>query len=246
MKARRVLLPALCALAAGACETSVPRGEPDAGEVLYNPVERVGERPGAAAEIAAMLEGAWSNADQYAFAPDDLKRPPAPGHPYDWLDLQHATFHQVAAPAVGEHVVYLEWRGGGPHGDISRQRLWALREGEDGALAGMDFYTFADPGPYAGRGAAPGAFEDLTPDDLVGYPEGCTLAARRPAWRGYVLDLSPQTCTITTRSGRTMSLEADIEIAPDHLTYREAGRLEDGRYAFLVPGGPAYRFRRAK
>lgn len=246
MTGRRVLIPAVCALAAGACETPGLRSASGPGEVFYNPVERLGDRPGAAADAVAMLEGAWSNADQYAFAPDDLKRPPAPGHPYDWLDLQHATFFEVAAPAVGEQVVYLEWRAGGPDGDISRQRLWALRESEDGGLAGLDFYTFEDPGPYAGRGATPGAFENLTPESLVGYPEGCTLEARRPAWRGYVLELSAQTCTINARTGRTMSLEAHIEIAPGHLTYREAGRLEDGRYAFLVPGGPAYQFRRAK
>ncbi|MGJ3232087.1 MAG: chromophore lyase CpcT/CpeT [Oceanicaulis sp.] len=222
---------------------------PDEGEIFYNPVDRVGEaakpaRRDGGGDAVALLAGAWSNADQYAFAPEDLKRPPAPGRPYDWIDLQHAEFHPVEAPAIGAHVLYLEWRSGAADGEISRQRIWAFREAEGGALSGMDFYTFADPEPYAGRGAEPGAFADLTADDLIAYPEGCTLQARNPAWDGHVLEVSADDCVITARSGRTMGIEARVEIAPDRVSYREAGILEDGSYAFLVPGGPAYEFRR--
>jgi hypothetical protein len=198
--------------------------------------------PGAAGRVTAMLAGAWSNAEQYANAPDAMKRPPAPGDPYEWIDLQTAAFFPVRAPAVGEHVVYLEWRGA--DGAISRQRIWAFREGEDGALTGMDFYTFADPEPFAERGSEPGAFEMLSSGDLIGYPDGCTLAAGRTG-AGYRLEVSAQDCVITARSGRQMGIEAVIEIRPDLVTYREAGVMEGGVYAFLVPGGPAYAFRRA-
>lgn len=230
-----------------ACATQPEDPGTDAGEVFYNPVDRLGEAPAAprldgGGLVTMMLEGAWSNEDQYAFAPEDLKRPPAPGRPYDWLDLQQADFYTVDAPQIGEHVTYLEWRGA--DGAISRQRIWAFREGEDGALTGMDFYTFADPEPYAGRGGETGAFAGLSPDDLIGYPDGCTLEAREPAWHGYVLEVSAEDCVITARSGREMGIAAVIEIAPRRVSYREAGILDDGRYAFLVPGGPAYEFKR--
>jgi hypothetical protein len=193
----------------------------------------------------AWLTGSWSNAAQYAAAPEALKREPAPGHPYDWLDLQYAEFHRVDAPGLGEHVIYLEWRSGAADGPISRQRLWVFHADEDGAPAGMDFYTMRDPGPYAGRGAEPGAFTDLNEADLVGYPDGCTLQPILPASRGILFQADPEDCTITARSGREMGIRADITLAPGRLSYSEAGILESGRYAFLVPGGEqlAYAFR---
>ncbi|MFW5660282.1 MAG: hypothetical protein ACOC05_02715, partial [Oceanicaulis sp.] len=188
---RRSLTLTLGLAAAGlsACATPPePDGAtpaPQAGEIFYNPVER--ENPGEAGRVTRMLAGAWSNAEQYALAPDDMKRPPAPGRPYDWIDLQYAEFHTVDAPRVGDHVVYLEWRSGAAHGEISRQRIWAFREDEAGSLTGMDFYTFADPGPYAGRGAEAGAFTALSEDDLIAYPDGCTLQARALDAGGFAL-----------------------------------------------------------
>ncbi|MEQ8403956.1 MAG: CpcT/CpeT family chromophore lyase [Oceanicaulis sp.] len=237
----------LAACAAAPEPPALSPGEARQAETLYNPVDRIGTEPGpltGAAHAAAMLEGRWSNEDQYAAAPEDLKRPPAPGHPYDWLDLQQADFFTIDAPGIGDFVTYLEWRGA--DGAISRQRVWAFREDGEGALTGMDFYSFADGAPWAGRGAEPGAFTALSPDDLIGYPEGCTLEVRRPAWAGYVLEADPEVCLITARSGRTMGIRARIELSPHHVSYAEAGVLEDGRYAFLVPGGPAYEFRRVE
>ena len=193
----------------------------------------------------AWLEGAWSNAAQFDAAPQALKRDPAPGHPYDWLDHQHAEFHRVDAPALGDHVIYLEWRAGGPDGPVSRQRIWVFHADEQGRAAGMDFYTLRDPGAYAGRGGEPGAFAELSEDDLTGYPEGCTLTPVDAGPDGFVLRVDAADCVITARSGREMGIRARIALSRDRLSYAEAGILEDGRYAFLVPGGEqlAYAFR---
>ena len=191
------------------------------------------------------LTGDWSNAAQYAAAPDALKREPAPGNPYDWIDLQHAEFHRVDAPALGDHVIYLEWRSGGADGPISRQRLWVFHADEDGAAAGMDFYTLRDPEALAGQGGATGAFETVTEADLIGYPDGCTLAPINTPAESVIFRVDPADCRITARSGRQMGIEAEIGLSRDRLSYSEAGILEDGRYAFLVPGGEdlAYEFR---
>lgn len=40
---------------------------------------------------------------------------------------QHARFVAVIAPAIGSHVLYLEWRNGGPEGAILRQRISSFR-----------------------------------------------------------------------------------------------------------------------
>ena len=41
-----------------------------------------------------------------------------------------------------------------------------------------------------------------------------------------------------------MGIYAAIGLTAETITYSEAGILEDGDYAFLVPGGMAYAFRR--
>ena len=227
-------LAASFALVLAACAT--PAGEDDHTGATAPDIDLVLDQ----------LTGGFDNSAQYEAAPDALKRPPAPGHPYDWLDLQSADFFTVEAPQIGEHVVYLEWRSGGAGGEISRQRIWSFLADESGRATGMDFFTFRTPERFAGRGDEAGAFTALTSDDLIGYPEGCTLQARRPAGLGWVFEVNAEDCRITARSGRVMGIQARIDLitGPGErlITYAEAGVLEDGAYAFKVPGGPAYRF----
>lgn len=202
------------------------------------------EREGAV--LAALLSGRWSNAAQYEAADEALKRPPAPGHPYDWLDLQHARFVPVDTPQIPGDAVYLEWRSGGPDGPVSRQRLWVfhseIRE-HDSPLTGMDFYAFRNPDIFEGR-TGWGDFTDLTPDDLIGYPEGCRLAPVSREDGVTVLEVDESACVITAQSGRQMGINARIEISLMQVRYSESGRLDGGAYAFKVPGAGAYEFDR--
>lgn len=195
-----------------------------------------------AAAFASALVGRWDNAAQWDRAPEDLRRPPAAGHPYDWIDHQSAAFYRVEAPLIGDQVIYLEWRSGGPEGPISRQRLWSFRIDEAGAPR-MDFFTFIEPTPYAGRGSDADAFEAIQPSDLIGYGETCALVVT-PSSASEFTAAIPETCVITARSGRRMRLDAVVTLAGRLLTYREQGVLDDGTVAFKVPGGPPYLFER--
>lgn len=189
--------------------------------------------------------GVYDNVAQFAAAPEALKRPPAVGRPYDWLDRQHALFLPVEAPGLGGRVLYLEWRSGGPEGPTSRQRLWRFRETADGPV--MDFFTFRDPAPFADLSTRAARLGSLTEADLIGYGESCALPLRSDG-EAVVAEIPP-TCTITARqSGRTMRIEARVDWRPGRIRYREAGVLPDGGYAFAVPGGErlAYDFRRAR
>lgn len=230
----RSIVPAFvfCLLCACAAAPEPPySGRTVAGEILYSPVERLPRNGGG--DAVALLEDVWSNSEQYAFAPDGV-------------ELQYAAFHRVDAPAIGPHVVYLEWRSGGPDGAISRQQLWAFREAADGALAGMDVYRLAEPGRHAGRGGETGAVAELTSGDLVAYPDGCTLTARVPAWTGHALETRRRACRITDEAGRRVGLQARVEIARHRVGYGETGIFDDGTEAFGSPGGgQAYEFRRA-
>jgi hypothetical protein len=187
-------------------------------------------RPPAVVREAA---GVFDNGAQYDAAPAVLKREPAAGHPYDWLDRQHATFRWVDAPLLGPHVLFLEWRRGGADGAISRQRLWVFAQ-RDGVWS-MDFFTLPDAGTPA-RPRLDDDFRALRPEQLVGYGSACTLPAE-PAGAAVVFSI-PAGCSIVSRSGRRMQLEATVRFEADRIRYREQGVLEGGAIAFLVPGQP--------
>jgi hypothetical protein len=190
-------------------------------------------------ELVDQLAGTWTNALQYRAAPDALKVEPSVDG--EWLDLQYAAFHRVDAPAVGDLVLYLEWRRGAPDGDISRQRLWSFRTDADGVVR-MDFHAFVDGEPYAGRGDEPGAFAAIERAALRSYAPECALRFV-PVAGGWVGRIGADECRITAASGRTMGIDAEVSLGPDGvLEYREAGRLDDGRYAFRVPPTMPYRF----
>ncbi|MGY6629015.1 MAG: hypothetical protein ACXIVL_10880 [Oceanicaulis sp.] len=196
--------------------------------------------------LASLLSGVWSNAAQYAAADESLKRPPAPGHPYDWLDVQHARFVPVDTPHIPGDAVYLEWRSGGPDGPVSRQRLWVFHSeirDEDSPLTGMDFHAFRNPELFEGR-TGWSDFTDLTPDDLITYPEGCQLAPVSRENQVTVLEVTQEACRITAQSGREMGINARIAISFGRIEYSESGRLGDGGYAFKVPGAGTYAFER--
>jgi len=210
---------------------------------LFGTSGLAGEPGTEAARLAATLTGSWSNAAQHQATPDALRREPAAGHPYDWLDLQHARFLPVAAPSINGEAVYLEWRSGGPEGPVSRQRLWVFHAGPDGRLTGMDFYALREPQRWEGHDT-PDVFTALAPEDLVGYPPSCRLTARDGFGETTVLFVSDTDCRITAQSGRDMTIEARVSISAARIEYSESGRLEGGAYAFKVPGGSRYVFER--
>ncbi len=197
---------------------------------------------------ALMLAGVYDNRAQVEAAPADLKREPALGAPYDWLDRQHALIARVEAPKIGSHVYYLEWRGGGPDGDISRQRIWSFRElaRAPGSEAGdsqvvMDFFTIDAPEALIGAADTPGAFADLSPDTLRGYGAACALPVAPLDGGGWTASI-PETCVITSRSGQDMTLQATVRRTPLGLSYEEAGVRANGDIVFMVPGGMPYEF----
>ena len=201
-----------------------------------------GGAAGAPTSFAAALAGAWDTRAQFDAAPETLKRPPAPGYPYDWIDRQSAVFAKVEAPALGDDVAYLEWRSGGPDGPISRQRLWAFRRDASGVR--MDFYTLRNPSAFAGKAGDATAFRAITAADVIGYGPACALYVTPRGRDAFDAKIEPHECRIVAQSGRAMGISARVTLMPTGLLYSEAGVLDDEGYAFKVPGGPPYEFRR--
>ena len=191
--------------------------------------------------VAAMV-GQYDNSSQFEAAPDSLKVPPSVEG--DWLDHQQALFAAVEAPAVGERVLYLEWRSTGPDGPISRQRIWSFRKDESGTLR-MDFFAFVDGAPWAGRAEESGAFLDLELDQLRGYGPDCALRFQPAADGGWLGVITAEECSLVAASGRRMGIDAVVEVGADgSIRYQESGRLESGQYAFRVPPSRPYVFER--
>ncbi len=193
--------------------------------------------------VLATAAGHYDTQRQFEAAAPELRREPAAGHPYDWLDRQHAVFRWVEAPRLGRHVMYLEWRSGGAEGPISRQRLWVF-ERRDNAWV-MDFYTLRNGAAGEPQSRLADDFSEVRSGDLVGYGDRCTLGS---VAQGRALEFSiPASCEIVSRGGRSMRLAATVRFEPGAIRYREQGLLGDGAYAFLVPGQPGldYHFERA-
>jgi hypothetical protein len=199
--------------------------------------------PFAPVAAAGALAGPWDTAAQFAGAPEALKVAPQAGSRAPWLDRQHGLFVPFAAPALEaawprSRAVYLIWRRGGPDGPVSRQRIWQFGPDDAGGVQ-MRFFTL----PRAPEtGFSPVALAALTPADLSGYPATCHLPVT-PAAQGWQAAI-PDSCWINAASGRRMRLEAVIAVSGPRLSYREAGVLESGAPAFVVPGTGDYLFDR--
>ena len=198
-----------------------------------------------ATEITAAIEGVYSNEAQIGALPDGISVEPAIGG--DWIDFQYAVFSQVDMAVIEGEALYLQWHSGGASGPISRQRIWTFADGTEPGTVEMRFFTIDEDKLEVVRDShlEPGRVVDLSESDLIAYPLGCEVI-----WRatdtGFAGAIEGDCSIVAQRSGRSMKIEAEITISGDALTYREAGVLDDGSYAFLVPGADAYVFERTE
>ena len=187
--------------------------------------------------VMERLPGTYSNQVQYQAAPDDLKVEPQIGSEAPWIDYQFAEFKRVDVPAVSGEVVALQWRRQGREGPISRQRLWAFRSLGDALV--MDFYSLKSEIDFTDEAA----ISSLAREDLISYGDKCALPVR--STEGALRMAIPETCQIVSRSGRNMTLSAEITIG-EGLTYKESGWFPSGDLVFMVPGIEAYAFERVE
>jgi hypothetical protein len=206
--------------------------------VLLATVALAGAAP--APDAFGRLAGSHDNAAQMRALGADVARAAAPGKP--WVDAQYARLVRFPRPELGELVYYMEWRAGGPTGEITRQRIWAFKDlGTDQPR--MRFYVADQPGLWAAAAGDPALLQQLAKAGLPEYPPGCEVVFRRTAdgWDGVIPRAA---CVIVAReSGRRMTIDARITLERDGWNYDESGTLDDGRRAFLVPEGFRYEFR---
>ena len=217
----------------------------------------VDKRPPTEALLYTIAMQPYRNAEQMAALPDGTATAYTADTP--WVDEKCAYFLPAKVPAAkGKRAIFLQWQSGTCEGEVSRQRVWSFEDGDEPGTALMYFYSLKEGALDTSLSAAENAklAAKLTADDLIGYPPGCEVVWRRTGdtWAGKM----KSGCEIVAqRSGRTMVLDAEITAQRDitglnlqtiaitdtfTLTYRESGQLEDGNYAFEVPGDTSYEF----
>jgi hypothetical protein len=149
-------------------------------------------------------------------------------------DWQGATLQQtiraVAAPALGETVLYLQMNAVGEH-RVTRQRLFILEPTADGGVA-MHFPALKEAGRFVDGWRQPDLFAALTAEDLVAYPESCAVrwTAKERQWTG---TLDGDRCTIISRhTGETRIIRAFFGLTDSTLEQVEQGYDGDGNRLF--------------
>jgi len=198
------------------------------------------------AELATLLGwvvGEFDNRQQVVRGENFLleSKPEPPQAP----DLLFPVFAQVAAPALGANVIYLQWPIGSPEGRLQRQRIWTFEIDEQRNALVMDFFTLRDPDRWRDAHRKPKtALLEITREDLIPYPLTCRLPFRRHA-DVFIGEIPRGECRIISQQTRTdMTINAKIVIARDQLWYSESGVRQDGSTVFQVPATGSYQFLR--
>lgn len=201
-----------------------------------------------AAELETLLdwlEGSFDNRQQVELGENFLHdAPPAAERA---PDLLFPVFARVAAPALGAHVVYLQWPMGSADGRLQRQRIWAFELDPASNAVLMDFFTLREPERWRDAHLAPdSATLELTRDDVIPYPPACRLPFRRHA-DVFIGEIPRGACRIVSQQTRTdMTINARVIVARDQVWYDESGVRADGSIVFQVPASGSYQFRRSE
>lgn len=148
---------------------------------------------------------------------------------------------RIDAPAIGDHVFYLQINQGEDR-QLYRQRILVARETADGGIEQRAF-TIVEASRFVD--AERSAMAGLTPEDIEAFlGEGCKQSwlAIESGFRGYV---DPATCVITSRrTGKPRGIESEEILSEDGSMLAERGFDPDGNQLFGTPSGEHLALRR--
>lgn len=157
-------------------------------------------------------------------------------------DLLFPVFKRIDVPAIGNHVVYLQWPMGAPDGKLQRQRIWVFEENPPRNAVTMKFFTLKEPDKWLNAHLDPAKVRNMTVADVIPYPPPCDLPFRRHG-DVFIGEIPKGECKIVSQQSKTtMFINARIVVGKDSVWYDEPGVREDGSVAFKVPRLGAYEF----
>ncbi|MDG2241872.1 MAG: CpcT/CpeT family chromophore lyase [Rhodospirillaceae bacterium] len=152
------------------------------------------------------------------------------GRPEDGSLIMHSFVGRVDLPAFGNDVIYLEQRYGGPEGSITRQRIMAFSQDDQGIVTRA--YDFLEGAKYVRADAVPARVASLSPDAMYNFPEGCRIRWTEDG-DGFVGEVNRQGCEIVSRSGRgNVFVDMVYRLTGDSYSLFEQGFDASDRFLF--------------
>lgn len=194
------------------------------------------------ATLLEWVQGSFNNQRQVQTGTNALAD--ASLNPAKAPDLLFPVFKKIEVPAIGAHVVYLQWPMGAPDGKLQRQRIWVFADDPARNAVMMKFYTLKEPDKWLNAHAEPTKVRGMTLADVIPYPPACDLPFRRHA-DVFLGEIPRAECKIVSQQTKTsMTINARIVVGKDQVWYNESGTREDGSIVFQVPNSGAYEFQR--
>ncbi|MDX2222951.1 MAG: chromophore lyase CpcT/CpeT [Rhodospirillaceae bacterium] len=192
--------------------------------------------------LLAWVQGEFGNARQVRAGTNALAVGPVAADAAP--DLLYPVFARVDVPALGDHVIYLQWPMGAPDGKLQRQRIWVFADDPARNAVMMKFYTLKDPDRWRDAHRDPAKVRTMTAADVIPYPPACDLPFRRHG-DVFLGEIPRGDCTIVSQQSRTtMTINARVVIGARSIWYAESGTRDDGTTVFRVPRAGAYEFDR--
>jgi hypothetical protein len=180
------------------------------------------------AEFTAMLSGSY----------DNLAQSRLPGGEHVPLRLIVAP---VAAPAIADHVFYVQEFAAADERRVFEQRLYIVVESADPLHPILEQYDLIEPMRWRDGHLRRELFRSLLPQDMR-LRAGCQMRVERSD-AGYKLSNDAKACRMPARgTGETLYAEQRIELGRDGLALLDIRRDANGA---IVQGGetdPWYRF----
>ncbi len=195
-----------------------------------------GVNPHAATQLDSELQALMS-LWQGEYAPDSGIQGPI--QPY-------VLVRPVDLPRFGDAVTYMEVRDRTREGRVLRQRLYVFNTASDRTLNSIKAYDFwGEAGaPYAGAYDVPTKLNDLDPQTMYTFPEGCEIEWR-VANAAFFGEVSHTKCHIPSRTrGKTVSVDMILGITRDAFTQWEVGYDGSGNLEFGDPAAAPIRSNR--
>ena len=143
----------------------------------------------------------------------------------------HHIFYRVDAPAIGEHIFFVQQYMDGDPANVYRRRLYRFSLDDTEQAIRLDIYSYKDESGYADGHLQPGLFASLSKKDLIERP-GCEVYWKLAGdhFHGYMKE---KACSVISRtSGKRIYITDDLRLYPDAIWIRDEAFLADGSRVF--------------
>jgi len=152
--------------------------------------------------LIQMLTGEFNNAEQ---AQASIDAPPSEKHPHLHISINPAN---LSSTWQASHALLVQFRNNGPNGELTRERVYIFRP-SNGRIRQETWMPTAETFPA-----------EISSTDVTRFPEHCDTwwLKKEKAWVG---EMSPETCQITSRSGREIRVGGNFVFSSSEYLHRE-------------------------